>query len=336
MARTLFPDTPVNKASNLAKTHFEFIHDVCIDGIRAKLRQCVDRVQLSVDSRCWDYCFQQFEQTFPRIKANIVSGKRIIEYKVESSSVQLVKYFHDEKPYSNMWFSIVAHDPTKPVLETLQQILNSALCYNNLGESSVSLTQAEFATDFWALDNTMQDNLRTILSNSVVLKYSRLSSCKIIKTTTYQGTGGNVRVGTKGLRCYPKETTSTKRYRIELQTNRTFNRRYGININNFIEYASSYNFEHYFYLYKNITQNTVEHIVKRLILKMRPNFPLKPMTLGQRIFMRAMQNGILDGLRDGEGFMPVVKQMEHMKKFYELANLSYHKDRLFCRLEITT
>ncbi len=334
MTRTIFPDGAVNKPLNLAN-----INCIRINSIKSTFMNSIDRIQLSVDSRCYCFCNDNFGDEYNKTWTKMVGDKLIIEYIVHGSKVHVVKYPKDDT-YSDMWFSISIQDPTRLALYSIKHIINKALENNKLMRNSVSLTQIEFASDFLTQNITEQNKLRELLEKSIVLKHSRTGSYAKYKTTSYQGKEGNVRKGTKGLRCYPKVINGNAFYRIELQANHEFIRYKKITLNNILDFAETYNPFDYLNLYKNIDVNKINDIINRVLLKKRPNLLSTGSKLAKRVFICAVRNYVLDGILNEnnilmhESNLPVAKQMDHIKYIHSQYGLTYHKDRLFTRLEV--
>jgi len=333
MPRTIFPNQSVNKPLNLAKSE-SMVNDICIGGIPTDYIQRIDRIKLSVNSLCYDICKISFDATFGCTPVRITKGKIIYNYIFNESQIQIVKYPH-KKQYDGYWFEISIHDPGESALKAVINIIEDALVENELSSNNVSLTQAEFAMDIKPLNPDRLYELKNIISDSIILKYSRASSHNIYKETTYLGKGGNVRKGSKGIRCYLKNDF----FRVELQTNRPFNRYYDINIYNIFTVLDNISLLYYFDLYKNINDKTINKIVDKIITKKRPNIKNTLSKLGQRAFRSSIHSYVVKGILASIDIVrsdlnPVSRQMDHIKKVHSFYNITYHKNRLFQKLEL--
>jgi hypothetical protein len=99
----------------------------------------------------------------------------------------------------------------------------------------MTLSQVEVAFDFIADNPCDQYYLRKVMTDGIVLKYSR-AGCYLnysgtdFRTTEYIGKNHNVRKGSKGLRIYDKQQDGRRFLRMELQFNRPFIRDKGISL----------------------------------------------------------------------------------------------------------
>lgn len=143
-------------------------------------------------------------------------GTLIYNHSYDNSKIRLIKYRN--KPY---WFEISVSDPSKDVQLIIKKVLESIECL----KSDVSLHQIEFALDLYPLWRNSLDLLQESTRHHLVLNHSRIDSFRQIGETIYQGRKGNVRNGSKGLRCYCKEENNDHFLRIELQANRKMIRR---------------------------------------------------------------------------------------------------------------
>lgn len=295
MPRTpLFP-LPVNKAQNSPLPSI------------SQITQTIDRIQISVDMRCLDTCLQGFGVAFGSHEVKIVNHRMIYSFRHERSVVQVVKY-PSRGPNTRLLFSVAIQDPSQSAQVAVAGIIKKVLTLTGLPSKHASVTQVEVALDFVPADRTLLDDLGDSLSQSVVLKYARADSYNAIESTHYYGKKGNVRNGVKGLRCYPKEGA---RYRLELQLNRDFLRRKGINLDCFPLPVSFVNVLDLVKFYHPISQRAAENIVSNLSIFRSTR------TLGPRVRGSILRRG------------PVMQQMDSIKRLQEKHGKKFDRDRVF-------
>ncbi len=176
----------------------------------------IDRIQFSIPSRCIRYgdFRDRLEKQFVFLRVEKKKNRIIRQYKHNEIRMQLVYYRNHQH-----WFALSVSDPSCDFQILIKQIFESLGVIN-----SISVKEVEFALDLFPHPSDLYD-LAAVLSRSLVLKHARAGFCILKGTTMYQGTMGNARRGSKGLRCYPKEEVL---YRIELQANRAMLRSEGI------------------------------------------------------------------------------------------------------------
>ena len=123
---------------------------------------------------------------------------------VDGSQIQLVKYVHED-PFHRMWTSIRIQDPTRLCQEKVAEIIIMALDSIGLPHDHATFTEVEFALDTTPGSPALLGELTNLLQASLTMKHARAGSHSAKDTTHYLGKQGNVRQGTKGIRCYPKE-----------------------------------------------------------------------------------------------------------------------------------
>lgn len=192
-----------------------------------QLVRSVDRIQLSVRNRKdnYDLVLKAFEESLDFVsntREPFKGGYRIKWiYKLNENRVYLIHY-------GAHWFSILVVDPDDNVQLRLRDLIVSVVSPND-----VSVSQVEFALDFYPDDPTKVDDLFATISHHVVLKRLRAGGAKRKKTTHYQGRKGNVRKGPYGIRVYPKTEHGHRFVRVELQANKPLLKRNGFSLLSF-------------------------------------------------------------------------------------------------------
>lgn len=305
MRRTKFP-LVLNKAQNFPN----FYSDIFI---REPI-QTIDRIQLSVDSRCFSACLSLFKEEFGYRGQYSNDIGRTWEFYFDRCQIQLIKYLSKE-PNRQMWFSIRLQDPSKLVQQKVREFLMMILDSLGLDHERVSVTQVEFALDFIPSSPEFLLDLANCLQSSLTMRHARMSSCWVKETTMYIGKKGNVRNGTKGVRCYLKEGN---RVRVELQANKEFLKTKKIAIGNLpISNNFAKVFDHIRFYYP-ISRRELEKIITRTC----PNLKNSRNTLGLRVLGAILRKG------------PVVQQMDTIRCFLEKHGRKYDKGRLFKEWEI--
>lgn len=206
-----------------------------IPHIMHRVTKNIDRIQLSVKNR-----MRVFSNVLSEFKLHFQShgtmkdkgGKRFI-YNFMYCDMRIELFYHNKKlKCPTFWFSISLHDPNEEVQMLVMNILNHVLGKDTL---DIHKTQVEFATDFYPKRKKDIVRLHNAITHGLVLKNSRCKSYGIysseksyrrFKATEYQGHEGNVRNGSRGLRCYFKE--DLRCIRVELCAYRDFLKSKGI------------------------------------------------------------------------------------------------------------
>lgn len=302
MPRTVFP-LPLNKGLNFPLSPSPIY-------IR-KPTQTIDRIQLSIDSRCLEACISEFKAEFDYRGWHHDGGDWVWEFICDGSQIQLVKYVHED-PLHRMWSSVRIQDPTKLCQEKVAEIIIMVLDSLGLPHDHSSVSQVEFALDFVPGSLKMLRELTDYLQSSLIMQHGRASSVKMVGTTLYIGKEGSVRQGTKGIRCYPKEGN---RVRVEVQANKAFLRGKGVTINSLPLAADFVNVEDYARFYHRLSPQEMAKIVAKQIPSLASRRTLLAATV------RADAEGLLAGL--------VVEQMDKIRLFLEKRRKRIDKGRLF-------
>jgi hypothetical protein len=153
--------------------------------------------------------------------------KVIDKFKYNENRIQLVRYIGENCSH---WFQLTIQDPDyRTQVVVLDILMSLSKNSNSRYPLIISLSQIEFALDFYPENKNDLDDLSSVLWHGIIRKYSRVGSFNKYEDTEYQGKLGNVRDGSKGLRCYIK---NEELVRIELQCNKNFLRKKRMNIEN--------------------------------------------------------------------------------------------------------
>lgn len=183
----------------------------------------IDRLQLSLqDNRHSRPVVNELNSMFKYVRP-IRDGRKIIqEFRYDRSLIEFIWWgrhgFND--------YAVIVHDPD---IELQNLILQLTQMY------PMSLSQVEVAFDFTPDNPCDLYDLRRILTDGIVLKYSR-AGCYLnysgldFRGTEYIGKKGVVRKGSKGLRVYNKHVDGKHLLRMELQFNPPFIRKNGITL----------------------------------------------------------------------------------------------------------
>lgn len=174
----------------------------------------VDRIQLSVQNRYNAYRVLKvlFSNEFGKPKIlKTKPGRYVAEYLYGGKLIQLVYY------NGKQFFSVIIHDPDNTIQSLIRDMLLSL--NESIGEPIAYISQIEFAWDFYPDDPAKFVRLCEVVNQAIYLRHSRVGSYSQAETTCYQGKEGDVRKGTKGLRCYPKNGSNGDFLRVELQAN---------------------------------------------------------------------------------------------------------------------
>jgi len=301
MPRTVFP-LPLNKGLNFPLSHPRIYIK--------KPVQAIDRIQISIDSRCLAPCISEFTSEFDyRGKHLDDDANWVWEFICYGCRVQLVKYEH-ENPLRRMWSSVRIQDPTKRAQEKVAEIIIMALDSLGLSHDHASVKQVEFALDFVPTYPAMLRKLTHYLQSTVTMRHGRASSVEFKGTTMYIGKDGNVRQGTKGVRCYPKEGN---RVRVEVQVNKAFLRGKGVTINSLPLAADFVRVMDYALFYHRLSAREIEQIMAKCI----PTLANRRTRLGHKV--RA----------DAIGEALVVQQIDVIRQFLGKHGKKFDKKRLF-------
>jgi len=302
--RTLFPLQSFNKAKSFPQSSpLIYIK---------KPTQAIDRIQISIDSRCLEACLTCFKAEFESRGQKIAKGRTIRAFLFDGCLIELVTH-PNKGSHSQLWFFVAIHDPTTLAQEKVAEIIIMVL--DSLGlphDHSSSVSQVEFALDFVPGSPAMLRELTDYLQSSLTMRHGRASSVKMVGTTLYIGKEGNVRQGTKGIRCYPKEWN---RVRVEVQANKQFLKSRGVTITSLPLAADFIKVVDYARLYRRMPSREVAQIVAKQI----PSLASRRTPLAAMV--RAKVEGMLSGL--------VVLQMDGIRQFLEKRGKRFDKGRLF-------
>lgn len=203
------------------------------DAIRLKkVASHLDRIQLSVfGSDIWYSLVDHLTNIFGKPKTSRTGSKTkklVKQFNYSNGTFEVVPYINRRRV-----ISISISDPDDTIQHRLVKVLSGF-------PISVSVSQVEFAIDFYPDRQSDMAILRHHLSHVLYLKHSRVdcynekcgdvvdqrSGCRT--TTSYLGLTGNVRKGSKGVRCYGKSDEAL--VRVELQANRRLLKRLKINL----------------------------------------------------------------------------------------------------------
>jgi len=211
-----------------------------------------------------------------------------------------------------LWTSIRIQDPTRLCQEKVAEIIIMALDSIGLSYDRASVTQVEFALDITPGSPALLGELTNLLQASLTMKHARAGSHSAKDTTHYLGKQGNVRQGTKGIRCYPKEGN---RVRVELQANRGLLGPKGVTIDSLPLAPDFIKVADYARLYRRLSSREVGKIVAKLI----------PSLANRRTLLAAMVRADVEGTLAEH----VVDQMDRIRRFIEKRGRRYDRGRLF-------
>lgn len=309
MPRTVFPLHPaprLNKGKSFPESPTPTIN------IRKPV-QTIDRIQLSIDSRCRDIILACFKAEFAYRGQYADKGNWVWGFMFDRCQIQVVRY-DPKKPYAMKWTSIRMQDPSPLAQTKVAEIVKLALDTIGLPYSSkASVTQVEFALDIVPDSLAELGDLANLLQASLTMKHARAGSRSSKGTTHYLGKEGNVRRGAKGIRCYPKEGN---RLRVELQANRDLLGPKGVTIESLPLAADFLKVQDYARFYQRLSSSAVAKIVTKLI----------PSLAKRRTLLAAMVRADVEGLLAVEH---VVDQMDRIRQFTEKCGRKYDRGRLF-------
>ena len=172
----------------------------------------VDRVNFSVNFKYLNLLREELKAQFKFVDVNVPSdGKTIWKYLSRRSYIQLIRYDN------SCWCSVCVHDVSSLAWRKLLKALFRVVSKDDRSRS-LSLNQCELAVDYYPSEGESIVDLGKKLISMLSITHSRIGMLNDYIDTVYFGKDGNVRAGSKGIRCYPKPETGA--YRIELQLNR--------------------------------------------------------------------------------------------------------------------
>jgi len=190
--------------------------------IRFSHSRLIDRLQFTLDNRYAGAFMGQLKSLFEYIGHTWDGRKFIRKFSNKQSLIEFVRWgrrgFND--------YALIVHDPDIELQEILSRVM---------GTCPMRLSQMEVAFDFIPDYPCDLYDLRRIMTDGIVLKYSR-PGCYVnysgleFRGTEYIGKGGVVRRGSKGLRVYNKQKDGRLFLRMELQFNRPLIKKYGITL----------------------------------------------------------------------------------------------------------
>ncbi len=312
----------INISSLLNKlTPTPFIENVTVE-------QSIDRICIAMKNkkglfRLIKNLFK-VEFKYQGCKKRKAQGTLIYNYSYDNVNIRLIKYRN--KPY---WFEISVSDPSKDVQLIIKKVLENLECL----KCEVSLHQIEFALDLYPFYRNSLYLLQESISHHLVLNHSRIDSFRQIGETIYQGRKGNVRNGSKGLRCYPKEEHSSCFLRVELQANRKMIRRVGIDLNTLPIDPSHIDLFDYVSMRRGLDKDSLDKMCvafRKKRLKMK-SITLPPMSC--RILEQGYKSRILSDLGENPLFdkieAPVAVQISVFKVWKKKLGVSSQVDRFF-------
>lgn len=314
-----------------------------------RVRKSIDRIQISIRNRVgvFEYIYYEFKKQFgfkrvKKVKAKKREGlKTIYEFMYQKSKIEIITHppYLDEKgevyKYPE-WFSVSIYDAYIPVQRIVRDI------FRRKRDIYVSLSQVEFAVDFFPKNKMNMTESLNILSYGLVLKHSRANSYNQCKTTGYQGREGYVREGSKGLRYYYKEELGC--IRIELQANKGFLNNMGIcslpvtpediNISDHVQCRDGFD---------ESTFNKLADLIIKLKLKAYTITDSARSMRHLRMIESVVRESTLDAIReedypysdafDERGMMPVAVQIDVFKKLKKHFGLTHQVDYFFPKKE---
>jgi hypothetical protein len=294
-------------------------------------RVSIDRVKFVINHKYYNavksILREQFEP-FGRTALDMQTGITIQKLKRDNSLIQLVR---GSLSYN---FAVQIHDVTRSVWDEVLSALCMAVDPSDK-VNAIKLSQCELAMDFYPADGVSLETLAELLFSSVSMKNAQLDAINIVHTTAYLGTDGNVRNGSKGLRCYPKPEIGA--YRIELQANRKLLKQFdlfadgfsplAINPRQYIQFRQALSDHYYQLLFKAICKKKGVDTTKYS--------QLSNTMLEKRIYMSEFLcmncDKYVDCYRIGDEGMPVACQINAFKAVKKRFGLSQQLDALFPR-----
>ena len=134
-----------------------------------------------------------------------------------------------ENKYSRLYLSL--YDPDHNIQKYLKSVLSWIYGNNYKGRNSPTVQQVEATFDFFANDEDDLQDIQEFIEHHCFLRYSRSDACNQIESTLYTGCRGDIRQGSKGIRCYIKREHGNTFYRMEFQLNRSFLLKHNITFN---------------------------------------------------------------------------------------------------------
>lgn len=125
-------------------------------------------------------------------------------------------------PNHNPRFWVTVSDPNIEVQMWLKGVCRNLSRGSPKGRYSVIIKEVELAIDFYTDEKNEAEKIWRYIGKHLFIKHSRSNSYRTIKTTRYIGRNGNIRDGTKGVRCYPKTIRRKTLCRLEKQYNRQY------------------------------------------------------------------------------------------------------------------
>lgn len=194
--------------------------------ILAEPIRSLDRIQLSIENRGYNYelILETFRKSMEQInearKKHKDGYKIITTFKRKGLSVYVTYY-------GGYWFSVQVMDPDDDIQILLQNLISEVVPLDE-----ISLSQVEFALDFYPVDESTTDKLFETLSNHAVLKGIRARHARRIETTHYQGPPSKLHSGPKKLTVYLKPEHGHWFTRVELEAHKELLKRHQLDFGN--------------------------------------------------------------------------------------------------------
>jgi hypothetical protein len=249
---------------------------------------------------------------------SLVDGHLLYNYTYNGKLIQLAKW-GEEWNQDAYHYSLITYQPDEEMQYILLDLLNTY---------RMTLSQVEVALDFYPEDPRDLYDLRMILTDGIVLRYSR-PGCYLRYVgngyTEYIGKGGNVRKGTKGIRMYRKQHDGRQSVRMELVLLRPFIKRHSISLP-----VNAYDFQLFDFVdYRESLD--IDRLLKLLCKRQAKANPIKR-TADVEMVRSLERQGLLDWIESqitGYGNRPVCDQIGRFKEHLKNDNLANRVNEFF-------
>jgi len=192
-----------------------------------KIKRLIHRMQFSISYKYHEQIIQSFKEHFEYKGVRKTKRRTIHRYKLDNSLIRITLY--DDKE-SCWWFSININNVNGEVFRKILSLLYLSVPF--IDRKSISLSQCEITYDFYPREGVNMYMFGIELTKGLVRRYSKIGVFNSNDWTQYYGNKGDVRKGSHGIRCYPRNKKSVKGIpefiRYEFQANRGVLKKYAL------------------------------------------------------------------------------------------------------------
>ncbi len=309
----------INKALNYPPIPHPYIEGINI----IDTNRHIDRIQLSVKARFYDVVINGLEKSLCPLVQKYKYEKRqdIKKFRKKNIKINVIRYAGD-RGHEAQWFVINLFDPDEECQKLINTILAVPISLDCSANRIVSLSQIEFAFDFYCTDRKDQRLLLEAIQHTAVLTGMREGAYRKLESTVYQGNKGNVRTGSKGLTIYDKRTKTSSIVRMELRLNRPFLLRNGMNVDLLPLSPDLIDIFDYVTFKKGIDSQGLNRTVTKIVNQRLKHWETKPSKIAQRTLRHCIQQSVVTALSAGNTGYPwcdpldmksVVEQRDYVK-----------------------